>query len=129
MTWWVPVASERLHLVHALARGNLAGADVAPFTGPDRKGKRTMNDELEEAKPLTPVQLLDAALWREIASEEAQAPAVFLEALSALVGRWLLVRSETPEMDAVTVLCKARGYISRCKLEAGLRRNWQPKET
>jgi hypothetical protein len=88
-----------------------------------------MSDELEEAKPLTPLQLLDAALWREIASEETQAPAAFLEALSALVGRWLLVRSEAPEMDAVTVLCKVRGYISRYKLEAGLRRNWQPKVT
>ena len=40
-------------------------------------------------------------------------PAAFLDALSRLVGRWLLVRSDAPEMDAVTVLCKARGYIAR----------------
>jgi hypothetical protein len=92
---------------------------VLAFTGRDREGKRTMSDRLDEANPLTPVQLLDAALWREIASEETQPLAAFLEALSALVGRWLLVRSEAPEMDAVTVLCKARGYISRHKVEAG----------
>ena len=88
-----------------------------------------MSDQLDEARLLTPVQLLDAALSREIASEETQPQAAFLEALSTLVGRWLLVRSEAPEIDAVTVLCKARGYISRYKLEAGLRRNWQPKGT
>ena len=88
-----------------------------------------MSNKLEETKPLTPLELLEAALWREIASEEAQPQAALLEALSALVGRWLLVRSEAPEMDAVTVLCKARGYISRYKLAAGVRRNWQPKST
>jgi hypothetical protein len=44
---------------------------------------------------------------------EPQPAPTFLEALSALVGRWLLVRSTAPEMDAVTVLCKARGYIAR----------------
>jgi hypothetical protein len=26
---------------------------------------------------------------------------------------WLLLRSDAPEMDAVTVLCKARAYIAR----------------
>jgi hypothetical protein len=30
-----------------------------------------------------------------------------------LVGRWLIVRSDDPEIDVVTVLCKARGYIAR----------------
>jgi hypothetical protein len=30
-----------------------------------------------------------------------------------LVGRWLMVRSDAPGMDVVTVLCKARGYIAR----------------
>jgi hypothetical protein len=62
---------------------------------------------------LTSVELLDAAVWREIGSEEAQPPSAFLDALSRLVGRWLLVRSDAPEMDAMTVLCKARGYIAR----------------
>jgi hypothetical protein len=70
-----------------------------------------MSKESVDARPLTSVELLDAAVWREIDSDEAQPAAAFLEALSRLVGRWLLVRSDAPEMDAVTVLCKARGYI------------------
>ena len=50
-------------------------------------------------------------LARDCDSAEAQPQAVFLEALSRLVGR--IVRSDAPGMDAVTVLCKARGYIAR----------------
>lgn len=72
-----------------------------------------MSEEGADTRPLTSVELLDAAVWREIGSEEAQPPTAFLDALSRLVGRWLLVRSDAPEMDAVTVLCKARGYIAR----------------
>jgi hypothetical protein len=33
--------------------------------------------------------------------------------LAAIVGRWLLVRSDAPDMDLVTVMCLARGYIER----------------
>jgi hypothetical protein len=47
-----------------------------------------MSDE-KDARPLTSVELLDAAVWREIDSEEPQPSAAFLEALSRLVGRWL----------------------------------------
>ena len=72
-----------------------------------------MNEERVDARPLTSVELLDAAVWREIGSEEAQPAAAFLDALSRLVGRWLLVRSDEPEMDVLTVLCKAKGYIAR----------------
>ena len=72
-----------------------------------------MSEERVDARPLTSVELLDAAVWREIGSEEAPPASAFLDALSRLVGRWLLVRSDAPEMDAVTVLCKARGYIAR----------------
>jgi hypothetical protein len=72
-----------------------------------------MSEENEDALPLTSIELLDAAVWREIGSEEAQPATAFLEALSRLLGRWLLVRSYAPEMDVVTVLSKARGYIAR----------------
>ena len=40
-------------------------------------------------------------------------PRQFLQALSCLLGRWLLIRSEAPAMDAVTVLCQARAYVVR----------------
>ena len=76
-----------------------------------------MSDDSIDARPLTSVELLDAAVWREIGSEEAQPASAFLDALSRLVGRWLLVRSDAPEMDAVTVLRKARGYIARQEVE------------
>jgi hypothetical protein len=72
-----------------------------------------MSEENVDARPLTSVELLDAAVWREIDSEEAQPAPAFLEALSRLVGRWLMVRSDAPGMDVVTVLCKARGFIAR----------------
>ena len=74
-----------------------------------------ISEENVDARPLTSVELLDAAVWREINSAEPQPQAVFLEALSRLVGRWLKVRSDAPGMDVVTVLCKARGYIARQK--------------
>ena len=72
-----------------------------------------MKDRQAEVTRLTSVQLLDAAIWREIGSEEPQPADAFVDALSRLVGRWLLVRSKAPEMDAVTVLCRTRGYIAR----------------
>ena len=53
-----------------------------------------MSEENVDARPLTSVELLDAAVWREIDSDEAQPAAAFLEALSRLVGRWLMVRSD-----------------------------------
>ena len=31
------------------------------------------------------------------------------------MSRWLLVRSETPAMDAITLVCRARGYIARAR--------------
>jgi hypothetical protein len=75
-----------------------------------------MSEENVDALPLTSIELLDAAVWREIDSDEAQPARAFLAALSRLVGRWLMVRSDgsdAPGMDVVTVLCKARGYIAR----------------
>ena len=44
-----------------------------------------MSEESADMRPLTSVELLDAAVWREIGSEEAQPASAFLEALSRLV--------------------------------------------
>src|SRR6516162_522748 len=74
---------------------------------------RSMNEVSKGARPLTSVELLDAAVWREIESEEPQPRAAFVNALAAIVGRWLLVRSDAPDMDLITVMCSARGYIER----------------
>ena len=54
-------------------------------------GDRVMSQKEVEVTRLTSVQLLDAAIWREIGTEEPQPARAFLEALSALVGRWLIV--------------------------------------
>jgi len=70
-------------------------------------------DATKGVRPLTSVELLDAAIWREIGSEEPQPAAAFVDALSTLVGRWLLVRSDTPDMDAITLICQTRGCIER----------------
>jgi hypothetical protein len=80
--------------------------------------RTTAMSEVEiEARPLTSVQLLDAAVWRELGSEEQQPPSAFVDALSRLVARWLLVRSDTPDMDTVRVMCRVRGYVERRGLE------------
>jgi adenylate cyclase len=76
-----------------------------------------ISEENVDARPLTSVELLDAAVWREINSTEPQPQAAFLEALSRLVGRWLMVRSDAPGMDVVTVFCKARGHIARQEVD------------
>ena len=64
-------------------------------------------DAIKGVRPLTSVELLDAAVWREIGTQDPQPPAAFIEALARLLGRWLLVRSDAPEMDLLTVLCSA----------------------
>jgi hypothetical protein len=71
------------------------------------------HDATDEARPVTSVELLYAAVWREIGWEEPQTPAAFVVALSKLVGRWLLVRSESLDINLLTVMCRARGYIER----------------
>jgi hypothetical protein len=94
--------------------GCIAGTDVAPTAEAASYGGAVMSTEITQQKCVpTSVELLDAAVWREIGSEEPQPRAAFVEALSALVGRWLLVRSDAPEMDLMTVMCRARGYIER----------------
>jgi hypothetical protein len=70
-----------------------------------------MDETQEELKPLATVQLLDAAIWREIGSDEPQPPEAFTEALSRLLARWMLTRSQAPETETLTTLCKTRAYI------------------
>jgi len=72
-----------------------------------------MNEKNGEVRRVTSVELLDAAIWREIGSDDPQPPTAFLQALSCLLGRWLLLRSGAPAMDAVTVMCQARAFVVR----------------
>src|SRR5260370_32180054 len=89
--------------------GSAAGAQMEAIEKERRD--RVMSQKEVEVTRLTSVELLDAAIWREIGSEEPQPAPAFLEALSALVGRWLIARSSKPEMDVMRVMCRARRYI------------------
>jgi hypothetical protein len=76
-------------------------------------GETAIDEKNGGVRRLTSVELLDAAIWHEIGSDGPQPPAAFLQALSHLLGRWLLIRSEAPAMDVVTVMCQARAYVVR----------------
>lgn len=81
---WVPIARPLANGVGADVGGS-AGAALPAFV---REGRwaDSMREERVDARPLTSLELLDAAVWREIGSEEAQLAAAFLDALSRLVG-------------------------------------------
>ena len=70
-----------------------------------------MNEAQEELTPLTAVQLLDAAIWREIGSDEPQPHEALIEALCRLLARWMLSRSQAPEMETLITLCKTRSFV------------------
>jgi hypothetical protein len=70
-----------------------------------------MDKAQDELRPLTTVQLLDAAIWREIGSDEPQPPEALVEALSRLLARWMLTRSQAPEMETLTTLCRTHAYV------------------
>jgi hypothetical protein len=57
---------------------------------------------------LTSIQLIEAALWRELGSTEPQSQDVLRQALADAVSRWLLIRSQTPDIDALKFLAGSR---------------------
>ena len=62
---------------------------------------------------LSSVQLIDAALWRELGSTEPQSQDVLRQALADAVSRWLLIRSEAPDIDALKFLCRVKANIAQ----------------
>ncbi len=70
-----------------------------------------MNEAHDELTPLTAVQLLDAAIWREIDSDEPQPQEAFIEAFFRVLARWMLTRSQAPELETLTTLCKTHAYV------------------
>jgi hypothetical protein len=62
---------------------------------------------------LTSVQLIEAALWRELGSNEPQSADVLHQALADAVSRWLLIRSESPDIDALKFVCRVKANIDR----------------
>jgi hypothetical protein len=74
-----------------------------------------MNEAQEELTPVTVVQLFDAAIWREIDSDEPQPQEAFIETFSRLLARWILARSHAPEMETMITLCKTRAFVGNPK--------------
>ena len=62
---------------------------------------------------LTSIQLIEAALWRELGSNEPQSADVLHQALADAVSRWLLVRSESPDIDALKFVCRVKANIDQ----------------
>jgi len=56
----------------------------------------------------TSVQLLDAAIARECVAQKFETGA---EALSSLIGQWLLEHSETPHEDAHAILAEIQTHL------------------
>ena len=52
-----------------------------------------------------------AAIWREINSDQPQPREAFIEALSRVLARWMLSRSQSPELETMTTLSKTRSYV------------------
>ena len=69
------------------------------------------NEVQDEFTPLSAIQLLDAAIWRMISSDEPQSQSELIEALSRLLASWMLTRSQAPELEVLATLCKTRAYI------------------
>ena len=56
--------------------------------------------------------MLDAAIWKELGAEEVSKSEAFYDALGTLLSRWLLARSEYPEMEAIKLLQRSGHYPS-----------------
>ena len=56
--------------------------------------------------------MLDTAIWKELGVEEVAESEAFYHALT-LLSRWLLARSEYPEMEAIKLFAKVRAYVAQ----------------
>ena len=63
----------------------------------------------------TSTQLLDHAIWTELGSRNDAEAEAFYDALSTLLSRWLLARSEYPEMEAIKLFAKVRALPVRAE--------------
>ena len=62
--------------------------------------------------------MLDAAIWKELAAEEVSKSEAFYDALGTLLSRWMLARSQYPEMEAIKVFANADQSKGACALKA-----------
>ena len=84
----------------------LARAPIEVFDHPNRKTPEKMSQP-------TSIQMLDAAIWKELGAQEGAESEAFYHALGTLLSRWLLARSDYPEMEAIKLFAKVRSYVAR----------------
>jgi len=75
--------------------------------------KRPSDGTAPEMSQPTSIQMLDTAIWKELGVEEVAESEAFYHALATLLSRWLLARSEYPEMEAIKLFAKVRVYIAQ----------------
>ena len=75
--------------------------------------KRPSDGTAPEMSQPTSIQMLDTAIWKELGVEEVAESEVFYHALATLLSRWLLARSEYPEMEAIKLFAKVRAYVAQ----------------
>ena len=61
----------------------------------------------------TSIQMIDAAIWQELGGEKSHDAEAVYDTLSTLLSRWLLARSEYPEMEAIKLFAKVRVYVAQ----------------
>ena len=75
--------------------------------------KRPSDGTAPEMSQPTSIQMLDTAIWKELGVEEVAESEAFYHALATLLSRWLLARSEYPEMEAIKLFAKVRAYVAQ----------------
>jgi transcriptional regulator with XRE-family HTH domain len=75
--------------------------------------KRPSDGTAPEMSQPTSIQMLDTAIWKELGVEEVTESEAFYHALATLLSRWLLARSEYPEMEAIKLFAKVRAYVAQ----------------
>jgi hypothetical protein len=61
----------------------------------------------------TSIQMIDAAIWQELGGEKANDAEAVYHTLATLLSRWLLARSDYPEMEAIKLFAKVRAYVAQ----------------
>ena len=61
----------------------------------------------------TSIQMLDTAIWQELGGEKGNNAEAVYHTLGTLLSRWLLARSDYPEMEAIKLFAKVRAYVAQ----------------
>jgi hypothetical protein len=84
-----------------------------PATAADSSAGRSGSRPKAFSSPApSSVELLDEALQIERLAPCREFQESLSDTLPHLLARWMLARSETPEMDTIRCLCKARAIVT-----------------